>query len=149
MESVWILYHKLEICLHSLAPGVRKKIVFLPVGDEPERISHLLLVELAECATALYIPVIHRIGLGRARRSAEVLDRACLAGMDFLSLSFGNQSKNVRLQDIVNIVFENISAVEFRNAYEFAARKHVAFCGNRKETASATARGDVAHEFSA
>ena len=62
-----------------VVPVVPEEGVFAPVGDEPQRVTDLFLIKLAEGAS-FGRGAVESVGFCRARRAAEVTDRGAGKG---------------------------------------------------------------------
>lgn len=117
------------------------------IGDQPQGITYLLLVEPAESSLLLHA-AIHFMRFSRAGRAAEMADRTVVAAGHVLDLAAGDQAESQTVRDLLDRLAEQVAAVEDGQADEFAAREEIAVGSEREEAATAAARGDVAMSIS-
>src|SRR5665647_684810 len=119
-------------------PSIPQVCLLFAIGDETQGVPGLLFVQLAEGAGPLH-RTVHLVRLSRAGRTAEVAHRATRAGFDVLYAPSRDGRERRPLQNLVDVIDEEITAVELGDADELAAGEQVAARADGEEAAPASA----------
>ena len=102
------------------------------IGDEPQRITNLLLIEFAERSLLLH-SAVHFVRFGGAGSAAEMTNKTGLAATYILDLPACNQAERRTVQNLFDGLAEQVAAAEGGQADEFAAGEQIAMAARAKK----------------